>query len=124
MDVAVFAHFKKKRHIHEDAFIEKNTEEGACKMLAKYQTSIELNVLHMISRAEWTKADSVDDKTDQMMKKSKRPVDELKGKKIDFLVEDANVNMKIEQASSSVRRLAIDYDKALENAGFSECSRV
>ncbi len=45
-------------------------------------------------------------------------MDELKENKIHRLVEDAKMNMKIEQASSRVWTLALNYEKALENTGF------
>ncbi len=66
--------------------------------LASYKSSVHRNVLRMIWRAEWIKADSFGDTTDEMIKdciekKPKRPVDELKGKKIDSLVKYVKMNI-------------------------------
>ncbi len=88
MYIADVVRFEKKRQINEDVVFEKNKEEGVNIALALYKRSVDRNVLRMIWRAEWIRADSVGDVTDQMIKecigkKSKRPVDELKGKKID-----------------------------------------
>lgn len=117
--------FIRAREVYENTVAEKNKESGVNIPLASYRVSVEHNVLRMMWRAKWIVSDSLESITDNDIKtcvrdRSKRNLDTLNSEEVDAIVKKVRMKMHIREAESRVWTLALDYEKALEDAGFKD----
>eukprot|EP00171_Calliarthron_tuberculosum_P000949 IDg949t1 len=68
LSITDFIEFKRKRKVYEETVEEKNKENGFDIKLASYKISVEENVLHMMWKAKWIKAPSIDLIEDEQIK--------------------------------------------------------
>ena len=117
--------FIRRREEYEAVVREKNNEPGVQIQLTSYRNSVDPRVLRMMYRAKWITAQSLDSITDEDIKqcissRSTRSLDNLNAKEIDTIVKNVTMKMDTVDPTSRVWTLALDYEKALEDAGYKD----
>lgn len=123
MSMEEIIQFRRKRVEYEALVEEKNREPGMQIPITSYRNSIETRMLKMMYRAKWITADSFENISDDAIKgcidpRCKRSFGGLSVKEIDEIVKNVRMKMNTIEPSSRVWTLVLDYEKALEDAGY------
>ena len=117
-----FVRFKKKRELYEDKLAEKNRVENTDTPATSYKASIDKLLLKNFLIARWILADSVDDITEEALRKcvddrAKIADEDTSLRSVNKVVNDVRMNMSLKNTEDRIWDLMNRYTATLENAG-------